>query len=289
MRLTLSFRKLCSFRRWFIPGDSYQKGVKEIIQKRKKPLIHLIHNYVTLKDVVNMILAAGGSAICGEAPEEVQELTALSDALLINPGMPTKEKLRSMLLSGQRANELGIPIILDPVGAGASSFRNDILRELLVNLKFACIRGNRSEIAFLCGHSFSSGGTEESDTLVSKEEIRQLARHTGSLVLATGKEDVLTDGDHLFEYAGASPLLKEFTGGGCMLSGVLAVFLTGTSLSGLPTIERASAALQLYRKSAETAVRNLRSCHQGGSLSFKNALIDTVSLSRNEVATFFKQ
>lgn len=266
-----------------------KKGVMTIRKKREKPLIHLLHNHVTLNDVVNMIMAVGGTAVCGESKEEAAELTSLSDALLINTGMPTREKLRAMILAGQRANQLDIPVILDPVGAGASSFRREVLRELLFHVRFCCIRGNGSEIASLCDHSFTSKGPESVDTMVTGEEIQELALHRKSIVVATGKRDIIADGNQIFEYPGASPLLKEFTGGGCMLSGVLAVFLAKSGKTQSLRMQAVQSALDLYRKNAKTSMLRICSLQQFGTLSYKNALIDGMSLYRDEIAEIFEK
>ncbi|MDO4720000.1 MAG: hydroxyethylthiazole kinase [Peptostreptococcaceae bacterium] len=260
-----------------------------ITNKREKPLIHLLHNHVTLNDVVNMIMAVGGTAVCGESEEEAAELTSLSDALLINTGMPTREKLRAMILAGQRANQLEIPVLLDPVGAGASSFRREVIRELLFHVRFCCIRGNNSEIASLCDHSFTSKGPESVDTMLTGEEIKALALRSESIVVATGKRDIVTDGGRIFEYPGASPLLKEFTGGGCMLSGVLAVFLAKSGKTRPVKLQAVQSALDLYRKNAKDSMMRTHPLGMSGTLSYKNALIDGMSLYRDEIAEIFEK
>lgn len=123
---------------------------------KKEPLVHIITNSVTINDTVNLVLAAGGAAICADSPREVAEVVSLCDALMINIGTPSEKKLTAMLIAGRRANEMGIPVVLDPVGAGASGFRREILGELLEDVRFDCIRGNKSEIAALLGIPFRS-------------------------------------------------------------------------------------------------------------------------------------
>ena len=110
---------------------------------KKEPLVHIITNSVTINDTVNLVLAAGGAAICADSPREVAEVVSLCDALMINIGTPSEKKLTAMLIAGRRANEMGIPVVLDPVGAGASGFRREILGELLEDVRFDCIRGNK--------------------------------------------------------------------------------------------------------------------------------------------------
>ena len=122
------------------------------------PLVHVITNSVTINETVNAILASGARAVCADSPDEAEQITSLSDALVINIGMPSAEKLEAMVRSGRRANQMGIPVVLDPVGAAASSFRERIIQRLLEEIRFAAIRGNQSEIAALCRVSFRSGG-----------------------------------------------------------------------------------------------------------------------------------
>ena len=122
--------------------------------RRTRPLIHLITNPVTMNDVVNLVLASGATAICADSPKEAAEISGLADATVLNIGMPSESKAEAMLAAGEKANELGHPLILDPVGAGASDFRQRILKTLLERLHFTCIRGNQSEMAALLGPEF---------------------------------------------------------------------------------------------------------------------------------------
>ena len=131
---------------------------------RQKPLIHVISNAVTLTDVVNAILASGGVAIGADAPEEAAEITRLADGLVLNIGTPSRAKREAMLTAGKTANAKGIPVVLDPVGAGASVFRRQILAELLQNVRFTCIRGNLSEMWTLAGIAEEAGVMDASGT-----------------------------------------------------------------------------------------------------------------------------
>lgn len=248
--------------------------MRSIIAKKNPPLIHLLNNHVTVCDVVNMILASGATAICAEAVEEIEEITALSDALLINTGTPSKTRMESMLLAGQTANRLGIPVILDPVGAGASKFRRSLLEELMHRIRFVCIRGNRSEIAALCELSFDSKGVDAAEVTLLPEQIKELSQKTGSIIVATGATDVLTDGTAFFELQGGSPLLPKVTGSGCMLSGVIASFI---AQSVQPSIHTVREALTIYKENAVIAHQTMYSAHQIGTASYKNHLIDAMS------------
>lgn len=135
----------------------------------------MLSNEVTLTDVVNAILAVGGTAICGNDSSEVEEIVELCDGLLINSGMPTKGKLISMQLAGKKAAAKGLPILLDPVGMGATSFRRDFIKNLLSSFSFSCIKGNYSEISCLCGKKILSQGIEAGDETLLSEEMKGLA------------------------------------------------------------------------------------------------------------------
>lgn len=196
------------------------------------PLVHLITNQVTMNKTVNGILAAGGRAICADAPAEAEDITGLADALVLNTGMPSEERVRAMRIAGKKANAKGIPVVLDPVGAGASGLRNQILTTLLSEIRFTAIRGNASEIAALCRVSFRSGGVEDVGARASVEAMRELSRRTGAVIIATGEEDiVIRDGDAPGQtLTGGSPLQKQVTGSGCMLSGILGAALADARL-----------------------------------------------------------
>ena len=136
--------------------------------RRKSPVVHNITNYVTVNDCANIILAAGGSPIMADDAAEVEQIVALSSALVINIGTLNTRTVASMLLAGKRANDLNIPVVLDPVGAGASDLRNDTLRALLQQVRFAAIKGNISEIRFLAGDRATGRGVDaDAGSLVS--------------------------------------------------------------------------------------------------------------------------
>ena len=157
--------------------------------RARQPLIHAITNPVTMNDVVNMILASGALAICADNPEETREITLLSDGLLLNTGMPCDEKLRAMIRAGRAANENGIPVVLDPVGAGASQYRKRFLKELLRQVRVDCVRANRSETAALCGVSFEARGVESADVSADTDSIRRLSEKLDAVIAVTGERN----------------------------------------------------------------------------------------------------
>lgn len=241
-----------------------------------EPLVHIITNSVTINDTVNFILASGAAAICADSPCEAAEISSISDALLINIGMPSESKLKAMLAAGKSANKMGIPVVLDPAGAGASGFRKDILSRLLREIKFTCIRGNKSEIASLCEMDFVSKGVEGVEVELCDSAIHEFAAKTGSIVVLTGDIDIIADDKDKFEVAGGDRLIRKVTGSGCMYSAFIAARLA---------MEKSGSAIKTVRKAASDYKRNaIRAKHLmeerglAGTASFRQCLIDAMSM-----------
>jgi hydroxyethylthiazole kinase len=192
------------------------RGIRE-----EKPLVHAITNPVTMTDVVNLILASGATAICADDPKEAENISSISDVTLLNIGMPSERKMQAMLLAGKKANELGHPLLLDPVGAGASAFRKEILEKLLNELHPTCIRGNQSEMAALMGLVIPSRGVEDAGLSLDAKKLQSLARKLNTVLAVTGKTDYAISPNQILESKTGTPLLKRITGSGCMLSGFL--------------------------------------------------------------------
>ena len=196
--------------------------------RNAQPLIHLITNPVTMNDVVNLVLASGAAAICADAPQEAAEISELADATVLNIGMPSESKLEAMLAAGEKANALGHPLILDPVGAGASEFRRRILQTLLEKLHLTCIRGNQSEMAALLGMSYPSRGVEEAGICLEPELLQKLAKRYDTVLAVTGNTDITVSKDQILVSHTGTPLQKRITGSGCMLSALLGAALAGS-------------------------------------------------------------
>ncbi len=197
--------------------------------RRCGPLVHCITNYVTACDCANILLACGSSAIMADDPEESAEITALCRGLVLNMGTPGPRKTEAMFRSGEEANRLGIPVILDPVGVGASALRRNTGRELLRRLRFAAIRGNASEIATLSAGSVNRRGVDtnpaEASPAVAEENALSLSRETGAVVISTGSTDIVTDGKRLWRVHNGHPLMRMVSGTGCQLSALLGAFI----------------------------------------------------------------
>lgn len=245
----------------------------------KTPLVHAITNYVTIHDCANMILAAGASPIMAEAPEEVAEICGRSHGLLLNLGMLRSDKLEAMILAGQAANHRDIPVVLDPVGVGASRFRMHSVRRLLREVSCSVIRGNASEILSLCQGSLSDGGVDAAktdaitqDTLTQNASfVRALARRSRSIVAMTGKIDLVTDGHAVYQNHHGCSMLSRLTGSGCMLSALVAAAVAANPENPLLATLTAVTAMGLC---GETAARRMR--EQDGNGSFHTYLLDAV-------------
>ena len=212
------------------PPDELHPDAFEMIADRH-PMIHAMTNAVTRTDVVNMILASGGSAICSENPEEAAEITALCQGLLINIGMPDERRLEAMILSGREANERKIPVVLDPAGLGASEYRASFVKELLTNIRFDCIRANMSETAALSGMSIASRGVEECGARLTEEQMMELAGRLNAVLAVTGSTDYIVSPEKVLVSKTGSLYLKRITGAGCMLSGIVTAALAAGAMN----------------------------------------------------------
>lgn len=199
-----------------------------------RPIVHCITNFVTVNDCANIILAAGGSPTMSRHPAEVQEITSGCSALVLNMG--TISDVEAMILAGKKANELGHPVILDPVGAGASAFRRDTLKTLLNEVHFTAIRGNATEIRYLYdGSGLEKGGVDAAlsdsitrDNLTNWGALAQrLAKRLDTVICISGAIDIAADSASAYAFPGGSPLMSRITGSGCMLTALMGAFLGG--------------------------------------------------------------
>ncbi len=193
----------------------------------RKPLIHHITNLVTMNDSANITLAIGASPIMAHALEEVEEMVNLAAALVLNIGTPDSGRIESMLRAGKRANERGIPIVLDPVGAGATSFRTRTALRLLSELRISVVRGNAAEMEALIGIASETYGVESLSVADDFGAIaRRVARELDCVAALTGGSDFVTDGSRMARVDNGHPLLASITGSGCMSTSLVAAFLT---------------------------------------------------------------
>ncbi len=247
--------------------------------RKKVPLIHNITNYVTVNDCANMLLACGGSPIMADEQDDAVEITAICSGLNINIGTLNQRTIPAMFAAGKRANELGHPVVFDPVGAGASGLRTDTAVQLLKKIRFSVIRGNISEIKTL---AFGSGTTKGVDAdvadRITEENLdqavdfaKEFAHRTGAVVAITGAIDIVADGERVFCIRNGHPMMSSITGTGCQLSALTAAFVTANP--ELP-LEAAAAAVCAMGLCGEIAHRRLTELE--GNATYRNYIIDAM-------------
>ncbi|ODA40801.1 hydroxyethylthiazole kinase [Desulfosporosinus sp. BG] len=197
--------------------------------KEKKPLIHHITNYVTVNDCANIVLAIGGSPVMADDLEEVTEMVGFASALVLNIGTLNSRTIESMLVAGQQAKELSVPVILDPVGVGATRLRTNTAEKLIRELKPEVIRGNMSEIKVLAGLDVAIKGVDSlADEQNSSKIAKKLASELNCVIAITGKTDVVSDGRQVCLLDNGHQILADVTGTGCMTSSLVGTFCGAT-------------------------------------------------------------
>lgn len=245
--------------------------------RQRRPLVQCITNVVTVNDCANILLASGGSPTMASHILEVEEAVEGVQALVCNMG--AIDKTESMLRAGKRANALGIPVILDPVGAGGTKLRRETAKRLLEEVHFTVIRGNASEIRYLSGENTMGSGvdvcsadeiTEENLTQAIKM-ARALARKTGSVIAISGKLDVICDGRRTLTLRNGCATMSRVTGTGCMLTALMGAFC-GSCSDAFTAACSASAAMGIAGEIAED--QRLRK--GTGNATFRTDLIDAI-------------
>lgn len=242
------------------------------------PLVQCITNFVTVNDCANLILAVGGSPTMAHDVREVEEAVAGVQALVLNLG--AIGDMDAMLLAGQRANALDIPVVLDPVAAGVTALRQEGARNLLDLVRFSVIRGNASEIRFLAQGKCGGSGVDVSavdavteDTLPPTVLLAQsLARRTGAVVAISGAIDIVADDKQALLLRNGCATMARMTGSGCMLSALMGAFCGADCTHPFMAAATAAAAMGIAGEAAE--VRRLQ--NGTGNATFRNDLIDAV-------------
>ncbi|ARU02296.1 hydroxyethylthiazole kinase [Yoonia vestfoldensis] len=212
------------------------------------PLIHNITNYVAMNIMANVLLAAGAAPAMVHAREEVGDFAALSQALTVNIGTLDPAWAEAMATAAQVMQQAGRPWVLDPVGVGATRFRQDVCAQLLA-LRPSVIRGNASEVLALAGLSAGGRGPETTDTVDAAEAAAaDLAQRMGGVVAVSGPVDYITDGKTAYRVANGHPMMTRVTALGCSLNGVIGAFAVGQ-----PVLEATVAALAYYGLAGEQA------------------------------------
>ena len=247
--------------------------------KQKNPLIHCITNYVTVNDVANSLIAIGASPVMADEPSESGEITAISNGLLINLGTLNLNTIKAMQNSIKMANSLNLPVVLDPVGVGASTLRNETAINFLKEYKFSIIKGNISEIKFLNGEKSIAKGVDASlkdlnDDILNRVNLaKELSIKTDAAIVITGKIDVVAFKNEAYLLKNGSSLMGKFSGSGCILGGICTAFLASN------TDPLKSAIMGVLAECiAGELVRGKNVLSDMGNMKFKNGLIDEIYL-----------
>jgi len=193
--------------------------------RERQPIVHAITNWVTANDVANALHAVGARPIMAFTPEEVKQIASGADALVLNLGTPSPLGIKSMLRAGDQAMTLGRPVIFDPVGVGASSFRMDASKRILSELRPTVIKGNRAEIGFLAGKGGKLAGI---DALTGPEDLLTAAEHlsktSGAVVAVSGPQDLIVFSGQKMTVENGHPMMGRVTGLGCILTALIGAF-----------------------------------------------------------------
>lgn len=205
-----------------------QEQLKEAFEAlyNKRALIYHITNYVTVNDCANVVLAIGASSIMADELSEVEEMVGICDALVLNIGTANERTIASMLKAGKAANAKGIPVVLDPVGVGATMFRRQSVAKLMDTISFSVIRGNMAEIKTIAGLEAKSAGVDSLEEESDGAKIAlNLAKKLGCVIAITGKIDVVSDGTLCYTLQNGDMALTQVTGTGCMSTSLIGSFI----------------------------------------------------------------
>lgn len=241
------------------------------VVRTQNPLVHQITNYVTVNDCANITLHCGGLPVMAHAEEEVQEMVRFAGALVLNIGTLDPGQIKAMVLAGKEANKLGIPVILDPVGAGATSFRTESARRIMTEVQIGILKGNAAEIGILSGAGGEIKGVEAVGAGIDPADAAaRFAGETGLTVAVTGETDIVTDGKRLARIKNGHPMMGTITGTGCMAAAVLGCF-AGAGRDDL--WQAATEGLISYGLAGEKAAAS----GVKGPASFKTAFFDSLA------------
>ena len=238
--------------------------------RERRPLVHQITNYVVMNETANATLALGALPVMAHAPEEVEEMVGFAGALVLNIGTLSEHWVEAMLLAGKAANARGIPVVLDPVGAGATRFRTETAARILDEVDVTVLRGNAGEVATLVGIGAEVRGVESIGAGAEPAELAlEAGRSLGLVASVTGPVDHISNGETVIAVANGHPLLAQVTGTGCMSSALTGCFLAAKPESPL---EAAAETLIAFGVAGEDAAAVAK-----GPGSFHVALYDALA------------
>ncbi|TNJ59412.1 hydroxyethylthiazole kinase [Paenibacillus hemerocallicola] len=220
--------------------------------REKKPLVYNITNVVVTNFTANGLLALGASPVMAYAREEAADMARIAGALVANIGTLDESVIESIIVAGRSANAHGVPVLLDPVGAGATPYRTEAVRRILREVRLYAIRGNAAEIANVIGEHGEIKGVDAGETPGSDaaELARLAAQRLGTIAVVTGRHDYVSDGSVTYRVSNGTPLLTAVTGTGCLLTSVIGAFAAVEP----DAVAAAVSALAFYGVAAELAV-----------------------------------
>ena len=238
------------------PGDTLRR------LRETRPLVHQITNYVVMNETANATLAIGALPVMAHAPEEVEEMVGLAGALVLNIGTLSSSWIDAMLLAGRAANVAGVPVVLDPVGVGATRYRTDTAKRILDEVDVTVLRGNAGEIATLAGVDAEVRGVESIGAAGPAAEVARGAASTLGVVAAvTGSVDHVSDGARVVAVENGHPLLASITGTGCMSTAITGAFLAVRADEPLAAAAEALAAFGVAGENAAPGAKGPGSFH----------------------------
>lgn len=254
--------------------------------RKNTPLVHNITNYVTVNDVANVILATGASPIMSDDIEDVEDITTICGALNINIGTLNQRTIPGMFKAGKKAKELGHPVILDPVGAGASRLRTETAIKIADEIKPDVIRGNISEIKTLWTGEGSTKGVDadiadrvtDENLAETVDAIKALAKERSCVIAVTGAIDIVADADKAYIIRNGVAEMGQITGTGCQLSGMTAAYVAANPDNHLEAVAAAVASMGLAGEKAKNAgeIMYSRTGVQEGNSTMRNRIIDAI-------------
>lgn len=252
--------------------------------RERAPLVHHITNYVTVNDCANITLSIGASPVMADDINEVEAMTSIASSLVINIGTLNSRTVECMIKAGKKANEVGIPVILDPVGAGATPYRTKVAKTIMDNIELAVIRGNLSEIKTLYGINTKTKGVDSLYDTSIKDELekgkllaKDFSKMVGSIIAITGAVDIVTDGKMIYTVENGHKIMSKITGTGCMCSSLIGSYL-GTNEDNLLAALSGVVSMGI---SGELAYESLKEGE--GTGTFKVKLMDNIYNLSKEV------
>lgn len=256
--------------------------IKYLDQVRaRNPLVHNITNIVAANFSANGLLAIGASPIMADSVDEMAELAAVSSAVVLNIGTLNKQKVEAMLVAGKSANRAGVPVVLDPVGAGFTQLRRETTAQLLAEIRFAAVRGNAGEMAHIAGVEWQAKGVDAGSGSADLHSIAQrIAQQYGCVAAISGETDYVSNGSRTAKLNNGTPLFPKVTASGCLLSTIAGAFAAVAAQEDY--LHAVAEACTVYAVAGELAAQGLQPS-QSGSFAWK--LIDSLAaVSAQEVA-----